>query len=233
MKIQKQVCGLLLAFFLTACSGLGGAATSTPAAIPGTETVPVDLTPAQLAVLSELSTARSVALESIALISTTAVNWPDSCLGVIRPNLGCADAITPGFRVIAEAKGMQFEYHTDQSGALVTPATLAMIWHRSGGIAGFCDDLYIYLSGESFGSDCIRGDVYPMGVLTVDELVQLDAWVKALGPAAIEIKDPAVADAMSTTLTFNGSGPGQLGDDDKASMLNWVQTIYDRLKPCC
>jgi hypothetical protein len=232
-EFMKRIALALMALLVTAC-GLGTTSpTSTPAAIPGTEPIPVDLTPAQLAVLTEFAIARSASLDEISLVSTTAVNWPDSCLGVIRPNLGCAGAITPGFRVLIAAKSMNYEYHTNESGSVVVPATLAMIWHRSGGIAGFCDDLYVYLSGEAYGSDCKTGDVYPAGTLTVDELVQLDAWVKTLGATAIDISDLAVADAISTTLTFNGSGPGQPGEDDKSSMLNWTQTIYDRVKPCC
>ena len=37
-------------------------------------------------------------------MSTESVNWSDSCLGIIHANLNCAEALTPGFRIVLEAK---------------------------------------------------------------------------------------------------------------------------------
>jgi hypothetical protein len=183
--------------------------------------------------LSALSESSSLPLDQITFVSTEAVDWPDSCVGVVRAGMGCAQAITPGFRIILEAKGFRYEYHTNQAGSVVAPATLALVWHREGGIAGFCDDLYIYFSGEAYGSSCKNGDLYPAGTLTADELSQLETWIKTFGPAALQIKDPAVADAMTTTLTFSGHGTRQPGEADQTAILNWAQAVYDRLKPCC
>lgn len=230
---MKRLTLLFLTLALTACGLVPSAGSPTPISPIGTVAAPVDLTPAQLSALTTLSESSGVPLEQITFISTEAVDWPDSCLGVVRAGMGCAEAITPGFRIVLEAKGFRYEYHTNQAGTVIAPATLALVWHREGGIAGFCDDLYIYLSGEAYGSSCKNGDLYPAGKLTVDDLAQLESWVKTFGPAAFQMKDPAVADAMSTTVTFSGRGTGQPAAADQTAISSWAQAIYDRVKPCC
>ncbi len=63
------------------------------------------------------------------MVSVEAVDWPDGCLGVQTPGVMCTMVITPGYRVILEADGKQYEYHTNASGdvvrlAAVTPQRL-------------------------------------------------------------------------------------------------------------
>ena len=57
--------------------------------------------------------------DTIQLVSVEAVEWPDGCLGVQTPGVMCTMVITPGYRVILEAGGKQYEYHTDASGDVV------------------------------------------------------------------------------------------------------------------
>jgi hypothetical protein len=62
--------------------------------------------------------------DTIKLVSVEAVDWPDGCLGVQTPGVMCIMVITPGYRVILEANGKQYEYHTNETGdvvRLVTP----------------------------------------------------------------------------------------------------------------
>src|SRR5258708_26369056 len=142
---------LVLAGLLTACqsSAVTPTATTPLKALPtSTGVLPVDLSPAQIVALGTLSDALHLPLNQIKIVSTQAVDWPDSCLGIVHANQGCAQMVTPGLRIILEANQLQYEYHTDQNGRQIVGATLALIWHRAGGIAGFCDDLQIYLSGE-------------------------------------------------------------------------------------
>lgn len=47
------------------------------------------------------------------------VNWPDACLGIIKPDEMCASVITPGYKVTLTAKGGQYIYHTNQDGSLI------------------------------------------------------------------------------------------------------------------
>ncbi|HTP09099.1 MAG TPA: hypothetical protein VMP08_12665 [Anaerolineae bacterium] len=62
--------------------------------------------------------------DKITLVSVEQVDWPDGCLGVQTPGMMCTMVITPGYRVILEADGKQYEYHTNESGSAVRLATL-------------------------------------------------------------------------------------------------------------
>jgi hypothetical protein len=60
----------------------------------------------------------------ITVVSVEAVDWPDGCLGVQTPGVMCTMVITPGYRVILEADGKQYEYHTNESGDVVRLAAV-------------------------------------------------------------------------------------------------------------
>jgi hypothetical protein len=49
----------------------------------------------------------------ITLVSVEPLSWPNACLGVSQPDVGCAEVITAGFRILLEANGQTYEYHTD------------------------------------------------------------------------------------------------------------------------
>jgi hypothetical protein len=51
--------------------------------------------------------------DQITVKSIEFVEWPDSCLGITKRDIACAEIITPGFRVLLEANGQTYEYHTD------------------------------------------------------------------------------------------------------------------------
>jgi hypothetical protein len=53
------------------------------------------------------------------IVSSEYVEWPNSCLGAETEGVVCAEVITPGFKIIAEAGGQQVEYHTDLKGGFV------------------------------------------------------------------------------------------------------------------
>ena len=62
--------------------------------------------------------------DTINLVRVEAVEWPDGCLGVQTPGIMCTMVITPGYRVILEAGGQQYEYHTSASGDAVRLAAV-------------------------------------------------------------------------------------------------------------
>src|SRR5215211_6036607 len=55
---------------------------SNPNQEPTSTNIPKDLTPAQLVAITKLSENLGLPAESIKLVSTEAVDWPDGCLGV-------------------------------------------------------------------------------------------------------------------------------------------------------
>lgn len=50
--------------------------------------------------------------DGISLQSMEFVEWPDACLGVSNADIACAEVITPGYRIVFEAIGETYEYHT-------------------------------------------------------------------------------------------------------------------------
>jgi len=195
---------------------------------------PVDLTPAQRAAITTLSENLGVPVDEIKLVSTDAVEWPDGCLGVQEEGLACTQIITPGFRVILEANGRQVEYRTNEDGTQIRPASVAMTWKREGGIAGFCDSMTVYLSGEVHASSCKQGQYVEerfINVLSEDKMSKFDEWLNTYGSINIDASDPkGVADRMIVILTIMGTGSQQtLSASDKQELVNFAQELYQRL----
>ena len=233
---MKKVCIsiILLIWMFTAC--VPQTSTDQPSIIiemPTSTHIPANLTPAQRAAIAALSGNLGLPADKITLFSTEAVDWPDDCLGVVDEGLVCAQVITPGFRVILEANGRQVEYRTNEDGTQLRPATVAFTWKREGGIAGFCDYMTVYLSGEVHASSC-QGDQHVEGrlidILSEDEMVIFDGWLTKYGNVTIDASDPkGVSDRMAVTLTLMGTGSQQtLSASDKPELLNFAQGLYQR-----
>jgi hypothetical protein len=58
-------------------------------------------------------------LSEIKLQNAKSVDWPDSCLGAAKVGQVCAQVITPGYQIVFEAGGKQYEIHTDMEGGVV------------------------------------------------------------------------------------------------------------------
>jgi hypothetical protein len=149
-------------------------------------------------------------------------------------NVVCAQAVTPGKIIVLQAGAVQYEYHVSRDGTLVQPATLALTWTREGGIAGFCDNLTVFLSGEVYGNQCRSEPNMSMGtfadLLSNTERDQFNAWVKELGQVDLDESDPVgVSDRMEVKLAFYGTGNGALGKTDQQELLLWVQNLYQKL----
>jgi hypothetical protein len=202
--------------------------------MPTSTHIPANLTPAQRAAITALSGNLSLPADKITLVSTEAVDWPDGCLGVGDEGLVCAQVITPGFRVILEANGRQVEYHTNEDGTHLRPASVALTWKREGGLAGFCDFMTVYHSGEVHGSSCNQGQYVEqrlIDVLSKQEIAKLDEWIKNYGTISIDASDPkGVSDRMVVILTLIGTGSEQnLSDANKQELLNSAQDLHQRL----
>jgi hypothetical protein len=171
---------------------------------------------------------------SISVVSTAEVEFPDSCLGVAMQDVVCAEAITPGKIIVLEADGVEYTYHVSTDGSLVQPATLALTWKREGGIAGFCDSLTVFLSGEIYGNQCKSQPNGTMGtfasVLSAEQREQLDAWIQKLGEVKVDASDPeGVSDRMEVQLEFFGKGRGSLTETDQQALILWAQDVFQKL----
>ena len=61
---------------------------------------------------AQLSEEEGIAVEDIEVASTEQVDWPDASLGCPEPGAMYAQVITPGYRIVLEADGDTYEYHT-------------------------------------------------------------------------------------------------------------------------
>ena len=148
---------MLLVFMITACSP-EFQPTEAPATEVETEVPTVEpeqsLDPVEEAVVKQLATNLALKQSDISVVSNEVTEFTDACLGVVMVAAECGDVVTDGHTIVLEAKGIEYEYRTSADGDRIQPATLALIWKREGGIAGFCDSMTIFLSGEVYGSQC-------------------------------------------------------------------------------
>jgi hypothetical protein len=104
---------LILVLVLAACS---------PASIPDTggESTPDNLPPlVVMEAITQLSQELNVSMEVVEVIELEQVDWPDACLGIPMEGQACAQVITPGFRVVLDVNGQQYEFRSNQDGTLL------------------------------------------------------------------------------------------------------------------
>ncbi len=80
---------------------------------------PAAYPPAVVAAINDLSKRTGIPAEEIVLVTAEDMQWNDSCLGLAAPDEMCLQVITPGFLIILEAGGIQYEYHTNMDGSVL------------------------------------------------------------------------------------------------------------------
>ena len=55
-------------------------------------------------------------LATIQVISYERVDWPDGCLGVVKPGIMCNEMVTPGYRILLNVGGRDVELRTTLKG---------------------------------------------------------------------------------------------------------------------
>jgi hypothetical protein len=331
---------------------LGDSETAAPTQSPVPTMAPgamENMPPAVIAARDALAKMSGIPVAQVEVVSYEAVDWPDGCLGVRREGILCTQVITPGYRVMMNAKGQPYEFHTDESGRTVLPASsdgtsssipsvqvpdlastalfwqqtedgvcttiqvsgsevsygrcnsaltktelaegrsdqletlvsqystfsattksglvrlngtgkgkatnaemrsiaewarlvwmeaqggrtgaawgLAFSWHREGGIAGFCDDLAVYLNGWAMPTSCkaTQPQGHPGYRLSADQIEQLYQYIDQFSRFEVENSDGAVADSMKTTLQFEGQGTVSVNDSQKEEIQNFAAEIY-------
>ncbi|HEY5729541.1 MAG TPA: hypothetical protein VIS72_05785 [Anaerolineales bacterium] len=171
---------------------------------------------------------------SITVVSNEPAEFGNTCLGVAMENVMCAEAITPGRIVILESDGIQYEYRISDDGRHIQPVTITLTWKREGGIAGFCDSLTVFLSGEIYGNHCKSQPDDTMGTFTAllsnEEIEQFNSWFSRYGQVSLDASDPkGVADGMTLVIEFYGSGNGKPGQPVQREIFTWAQELFQRL----
>lgn len=154
-----------------------------------------------------------IAEETISVVSVEAVDWPDGCLGINLTDTMCTAVITPGYRIVLQANGQTYEYHTNKDGSQMLLATAlpamgevpALQVDIQGGIAGFCDHVTLYLNGLATYQSCSFSQETRYQ-LTAVQLQTLQNFVSQYGSFEETQADPAAADQMTVQFIFNGTG---------------------------
>jgi hypothetical protein len=76
--------------------------------------IPEAAQPAVQAARRDLASRLGLSVADIRVVSVEAVDWPDSSLGCPEPGKMYLQVITPGYRVVLQAGGETYTYHTDR-----------------------------------------------------------------------------------------------------------------------
>ena len=228
---------MLLTLIATACSPMQ-ITNESPADENDSTVPPVDteqaLDPIEEPVVKRLAENLGLDESDIAVVSNETVEFSDGCLGITMPDVKCPQVVTPGRIIILEANGIQYEYHTDVSGRRVQPATLAITWKREGGIAGFCDKMMVFLSGEVYGYNCktesdAKIDTFAK-LLSASERAQFNEWMTEFDQITLDASDPrGVSDRMEVVLEFYGLGSKEPSDVEQQEVFAWAQDLFQKL----
>jgi predicted outer membrane protein len=144
---------------------------------------------------------------------------------------GAVNAIESEQRAIAEWASLR--YDELEAGRTSAAWGLVLDWNREGGIAGFCDEVTIYLTGDYYVSSCktpspTAGPTPTPELpsqLTAAQLEQLYAFYDTLAGFDYQYTDPAVADAMTIRFTFAGQGEVSATDEDVQAINSFASGL--------
>ena len=110
----------------------------------------------------------------------------------------------------------------------VFPNGLILAWHREGGLAGFCDDVSVYVTGQVYAASCKGGQPRDLGTsrLTADQLKQVLAWGDKLKGFEINQADPATTDKMIIRMVFAGAGTVAATEADKQAIQGFAVKLF-------
>lgn len=132
-------------------------------------------------------------------------------------------------RMIAEwARLVSLEAQGGRSGA---SWGLVVAWHREGGLAGFCDDVTVYVTGDAYVTSCRGNQPQELGRvrLAPDQLGIVYDWVDTLQSFEVEQTDPATEDAMTIRMVFSGAGTAAANEAVEQAITDLALTLINEV----
>jgi len=159
-------------------------------------------------------------------------------LAALAASYRAFSADTPAGRVVFSGHGRQVATPAEQRSiaewarqavsevSAAQPA--AITWRRVGGIAGFCDELSLYLSGFGCPTSCKTTQSRDLGRtrLASDQLEQLYTWIDEFQPFDLHTGDMSVADGMTIDLHFAGQGSTPASSADQQAILQFAAQVF-------
>ncbi len=111
---------LIAACAATDDPGSSNSPSSPPPPTPSPSTAPLNngQVPLELfnAIVADAAAKAGVEPAMFIVIAASAVTWSDGSLGCPEPGMFYTQALVPGYRVILEAAGTEYDYHASQRG---------------------------------------------------------------------------------------------------------------------
>jgi hypothetical protein len=64
---------------------------------------------------ADLAQRLSISTDQVSRVETTEAEWSDSSLDCPQPGISYLQVITPGYRILLEVNGTQYEYHSNRA----------------------------------------------------------------------------------------------------------------------
>lgn len=108
-------------------------------------------------------------------------------------------------------------------------AVEALMWRRTGGIAGLCDELTVYVTGEVQLASCKGGEsvVTHQRRLPIDQLKQLYTWFDRYRAWEIVEHDPYI-DGFTFHTVFVGTGTAEPTPEEKQEITAFAATLFEK-----
>lgn len=172
-------------------------------------------------VMQDLARQLNLDLVQINVVSLESVDWPDACLGVTVEGKMCAQVVTPGYRIILEVQGKQYEYHTNLTGSNVLLASSPAVaigkplvtWQST---TSPCHAAEVGLFGVAVG-DCGGALVQSM-FTNGDRVTELQAFIKTYQSFS--------ATTLAGIITLNGTGGQSATPSQQRSISEWANLMY-------
>jgi hypothetical protein len=142
------------------------------------------------------------------VIGSDQVEWQDTCLGVEQPGADCTPQVTPGYLIVLEADGLEFQE--------------------------YCDKLIIYLPDMVHICWCEEGELETTSallqeVLSSEDYEQLINALKHLSTTTLNQTASNGTNPAHISLTFYGQGKNLPDAQEQQTLLAIADTIYNRI----
>jgi hypothetical protein len=105
----------------------------------------------------------------------------------------------------------------------------ALTWRRTGGIAGLCDELTVYVTGEVHLASCKGGEsvVTHQRHLPIEQLKQLYTWIGRYRAWEMVERDLFVADGFTFHTVFVGTGTAEPTPEEKQEITAFAAMLFE------
>jgi len=206
----------------------------TPTALPPTPTAtpsPIPEPPEALqATLWQLANQFRVGMDQVHLIRWEQVDWPDGCLGIPMRN-ACPQAIVPGYRIVVEVGGQEYEYHSTLPDAYPYRLLLAagpdlgieepaLVWE--GQVEDRCRSLILAANGRAAMGPC---DAPHTLLPLLEAMNRPQQWGDLVARFA-----PFEAETPSGWVKFQGQGPEAASPAWQRAVAAWARLVRQELQ---